>query len=94
MKGNSWVWLIAGIGIGAGSTYILATRGGRRLRRKIARQSTQLRDRLFSSGKDIVGRSKSLIDRGKQTGDQVRQFVESSGNGPHTSYASQRFAGE
>jgi hypothetical protein len=60
------LWFTAGLGIGAGSTWLFATREGRRTRRRIAHTVRDGRKRLTETGHDIFGKGTEMLDRGKQ----------------------------
>jgi gas vesicle protein len=66
------LWFTAGLGIGAGATWLLATRDGRKARRKIGHMVREGRERLNEAGQDVFERGKEMLDRGKE-------FVEETG---------------
>ena len=75
MRGNDFVWLAGGMGLGAGCTYLFATRQGRRLRRNMYRKAEDCRDRMVSAGEDLLHNGKSLLDRSRAFGDDMREFL-------------------
>ena len=75
MRANGIAWLVGGIGIGAGCTYLFATREGRRLRRNMYRRAEDCRERVVSAGKDMLENGKELLDRGKDLGHDAREFL-------------------
>lgn len=62
----------AGLGIGAGATWLLATRDGRKAQRKIAHMVKDGRERLHETGHDVFEKGREMLDRGKE-------FVEEHG---------------
>jgi hypothetical protein len=60
-------WLVGGAGIGAGFTYLYATRKGRRMRRQLSRMLDSYRYNIEDSGRD-------LLERGKELAESARTF--------------------
>jgi YtxH-like protein len=75
MKASGALWLISGVGIGAGCTYLFATRDGRRLRRRVARMAEDCRSHLAEGGKEMMEGGKELLDKGKALADDAREFI-------------------
>ena len=73
MEQNDLLWLISGVGIGAGCTYLFATRDGRRLRRRLHQRGA----RLVETSQDWVESGKQLVDRGVELANDVGDFVGS-----------------
>lgn len=74
--GENFLWLLGGVGIGAGLALLFAPRTGRDLRRYLARVAEDSRDRLVEGGQDVLGRSKEVYERGKAVVDEALDFVE------------------
>jgi hypothetical protein len=75
MKANGIPWLIGGIGIGAGCTYLFATRAGRRLRRNIYRKAEDCTSRVVAAGNDMLESGRDLVERGKDLGNYTTNFL-------------------
>jgi hypothetical protein len=77
------LWFTAGLGIGAGATWLFGTRGGRKARRQIARMVEDGRERLTEAGHDVLGKGEELYERGKEfaehTGAEVGRRLHSAG---------------
>ena len=74
MRATGALWLIGGVGIGAGCTYLFATREGRRFRRKVYRTAQDYRNEMLESGREMMDKGKDLIDRGKVMANNTREF--------------------
>ncbi|MBI4478752.1 MAG: YtxH domain-containing protein [Acidobacteria bacterium] len=70
--GEKVLWLIAGLGIGAGVTFLFGTRAGRNYRRQIGRVVEEGCDQITEVGKDALEKGKELYESG-------REFVEETG---------------
>lgn len=75
-KGEKFVWLLAGLGLGAGIALLFAPQSGRETRRRLTRMAEDSRDRLTESGQEILDKSKQVIERGKAVVDEALDFVE------------------
>ena len=82
-KGEKFVWLLAGLGLGAGIALLFAPQSGRETRRRLTRMAEDSRDRLTESGQEIldksrevIGKGKQVIERGKAVVDEALDFVE------------------
>ena len=77
MRQNGIVWLIGGIGIGAGCGYLFATRDGRRLRRRLHRKAKDCGAQLVETSQEWVDSGKQLIDRGMELVNDAGEFLGS-----------------
>ena len=75
MRASGALWLIAGVGIGAGCTYLFATREGRRFRRKVYRTAQDYSAEMLESGREMMDKGKDLLDRGKAFASNTREFL-------------------
>src|SRR6202795_2980866 len=75
-KGEKFLWLLAGLGLGAGVALLFAPKSGRDTRRYLARMAEESRDRLAESGQDVLDKSKQVFERGKAVVDEALDFVE------------------
>ena len=86
MKTTDGLWMIAGIGIGAGVTYLFATRQGRRLRRNLYRKADQYRAKfvagtqdMLENGREILEqRGREVFEKGKDLRDSGKEFFKNS----------------
>jgi len=63
------MWFAAGVGGGAGLTYLFATREGKRIRRRLNRMAEEGRCRIVEGGQE-------LLDRGKEMADDAREYLK------------------
>lgn len=61
----------AGIGVGAGSTWLFATRGGRRTRKQIGHMVKDGGERLHETGHNVFERGKEMLNRGKELAEEA-----------------------
>ncbi|MCH7979000.1 MAG: YtxH domain-containing protein [Acidobacteria bacterium] len=77
-KGYGFVWLVAGLGLGAGVTYLFTTKSGKKARRYVSRMAEDGRERLTESGQEVLERGKALYERGKEMADEAIEFIDRS----------------
>ena len=70
-------WLVAGIGIGAGATWLFATRGGRKAQRQVVRIVDDGREYLVKAGQDALEKGKDFYERGKELAEDARDGMAS-----------------
>lgn len=75
-KGEKFLWLLAGVGLGAGIALLFAPKTGRELRRKLTRIAEDSRDRLAESSQEVLERGRQVFERGKAVVDEALDFVE------------------
>ena len=73
MKQNELLWLVGGVGIGAGCVYLFATRDGRRLQRRLRRRGVQ----LVETSQKWVDTGKEAVDRGMELVNDAGDFLTS-----------------
>jgi gas vesicle protein len=66
------LWFAAGIGIGAGATFLFGTREGRKYRRQVARMVEDRYEQIAEAGREAIDKGKEMVEEG-------RQFVEETG---------------
>ena len=66
-KGEKFVWLLAGLGLGAGIALLFAPESGRETRRRLTRMAEDSRDRLTESGQEILDKGRAG-NRARQSG--------------------------
>jgi len=74
--GEKFLWLLGGIGIGAGLALLFAPKTGRDMRRHLARVAEDSRERVVEGGQDVLSRTKEVYARGKAVVDEALDFVE------------------
>jgi hypothetical protein len=65
----------AGVGVGAGSTWLFATRGGRRARLQFAHMVKDGGERLSEAGQDAFEKGKEMLNRGKELAEEAGAAV-------------------
>lgn len=75
-KGEKFVWLLAGLGLGASVALLFAPKSGRETRRYLSRMAEDSRDRLAESGQEVLETGKQVFERGKAVVDEALDFVE------------------
>lgn len=77
-RGFGIVWLLAGLGLGAGVTYLFTTKSGKKARRYVSRMAGDGRERLAENSQEVLGRGKELYERGKEMADEAIEFIDRS----------------
>ena len=77
-RGYGFVWLVAGLGLGAGVTYLFTSKSGAKARRYVSRMAEDGRERLTESGQEVLDHGKSLYERGKEMADEAIEFIDRS----------------
>ena len=75
-RGEKFLWLLAGLGLGASVALLFAPKTGRETRRYLSRMAEHGRDRLAESGQDVLEKGKQVYERGKAVVDEALDFVE------------------
>jgi len=74
--GEKFLYLLAGLGMGAGIALLFAPKSGRETRRYLARIAEEGSERLAESGQEVLDKGKQVIERGKAVVDEALDFVE------------------
>ena len=75
-SGERFLWLLAGAGLGAGLTFLFATKAGRKARRQMMRYAEQTGERLAETGEEVLGKGKQIYGRGKEVVDEAMEFID------------------
>ena len=75
-NGEKFLWLITGLGLGAGFALLFAPKSGRDLRRYISRMAEDCRENVADTGEDVVKKGKQVFERSKAVVDEALDFVE------------------
>ena len=75
-KGEKFLWLLAGLGLGASVALLFAPESGKETRKKLVRMAEDSRDMLAESGQEVLDKSKQVFERGKAVVDEALDFVE------------------
>jgi gas vesicle protein len=73
---NNIGWFIAGAVLGLTAAILLAPQSGKDTRQFISGKTQQGRDALTETGKDVFGRSKEVIDKGRQLVEDAVELFE------------------
>ena len=73
MRANDLLWLICGVGVGAGFTLLFATRDGRRMRRRFHRRVA----RLVETGQGWMEGGRQVVDRSIELANDVGEVIGS-----------------
>ena len=77
-SGEKVLWLLAGLGIGAGVALLFAPKSGRETRRYLKHMAEEGRDKVVETGEEIRGKGKEVYERGKAVVDEAMEFVDRS----------------
>ena len=69
-------WFIAGAAIGATVALLYAPKSGRDTRKYLSKTTTDSRDAMEASGKELMDKGKELYDRGKQIAEDAADLFE------------------
>ena len=75
-RAEGFVWLLAGMGLGAGIALLFAPKTGRETRRYISRLAREGRERVQESGEELLDTGKQVYERGKAVVDEAMEFVD------------------
>jgi gas vesicle protein len=70
------MWVLAGMGIGAGIALMFAPKTGKDTRRAISRMARHSRDRVVETGEEFVDRGKRAFEHGKAVVDEAMEYVD------------------
>ncbi len=74
--GEKVLWLLTGVGLGAGAALLFAPKTGRDMRRYLARVAEEGRERVTEGGQEVLDKGKRVVERGKAVVDEALDFVE------------------
>lgn len=75
-SGEKVLWLLAGLGLGAGVALLFAPKSGRETREYLARMAQEGRDQVAEKGEEFVDRGKKIYEHGKAVVDEAMEFVD------------------
>lgn len=75
-NGEKFLWLLAGMGFGAGLALLFAPQSGRDTRRYLTRLAREGRERVLETGEEVADRGKKIYEHGKAVVDEAMEFVE------------------
>ena len=75
-SGERFLWLVAGLGLGAGVTFLFTSKTGKKARRYVYRMAEDGRERLAEGGQEVLERGKELYERGKEIADEAIEFID------------------
>ena len=74
--GEKFLWLLTGLGLGAGITFLFGTNEGRKMRRDVYRFAEDTGERIAEGGHKAVEMGKQVYERGREVVDEAREVVE------------------
>lgn len=77
-NGGKVLWMLAGLGIGAGMALLFAPKTGKETRKYLKRMAEEGRDKVVETGEEIRGKGKEVYERGKAVVDEAMEFVDRS----------------
>ena len=75
-NGEKFLWMLAGMGLGAGFALLFAPKSGRETRRYLSRLALEGRERVVESGEEFMDRGKKIYEHGKAVVDEAMEFVD------------------
>jgi len=69
------LWFITGLGIGAGTTWFVATRSGQRAQKKLLRMAEDGRERVAEASRECLDKGKEMIGHGKEMAEDTLGWV-------------------
>lgn len=75
-NGNTVVWFVAGVAIGASVALLFAPASGHETRKQIVKKAEEGRDAIAGSGKDMLERGKELFEQGRKLADEAADMFE------------------
>ena len=75
-NGEKFLYMLAGMGLGAGVALLFAPKSGRETRRYLSRLAREGRERVLDTGEEFVDRGKKVYEHGKAVVDEAMEFVD------------------
>ena len=75
-SGEKFLYMLAGMGLGAGFALLFAPKSGRETRRYLSRLADEGRERVFETSEEFVDRGKKVYEHGKAVVDEAMEFVD------------------
>ena len=75
-NGERFLWLLAGMGLGAGFALLFAPQSGRETRRYLSRLAREGRERVLETGEEFMDRGKKVYEHGRAVVDEAMEFVD------------------
>ncbi|MBI3896023.1 MAG: YtxH domain-containing protein [Acidobacteria bacterium] len=75
-NGDKVLWMLAGLGIGAGVALLFAPKTGRETRRYLKHIAEEGRDKVVETGEEVFEKGKEVYERGKAVVDDAMEYVD------------------
>ena len=73
---DMFVWFCAGVGVGAALGIFFAPKSGRELRQLIGKKTSEGREFLAETGRDVYSKGRHLYERGKDLAEEAAEVIE------------------
>ena len=75
-NGEKFLYMLAGMGLGAGMALLFAPKSGRETRRYLSRLAREGRERVLETGEEFMDRGKKVYEHGRAVVDEAMEFVD------------------
>ncbi|OFV99280.1 MAG: hypothetical protein A3F68_11700 [Acidobacteria bacterium RIFCSPLOWO2_12_FULL_54_10] len=75
-RSDKFLWLLAGLGIGAGVALLFAPKSGRETRKYLKGMADESIDRVREGGHEVFEKGKGYYEKGKTVVDEALEFVD------------------
>ena len=75
-NGEKFLYMLAGMGLGAGFALLFAPQSGRETRRYLSRLANEGRERVLESSEEFADRGRKIYEHGKAVVDEAMEFVD------------------
>lgn len=74
--GDKLMWFLAGAAVGAAVALLFAPKTGRELRKIIGEKTSEGRDYVVETGRDIYGKGRDLYERGRDLAEDAAELID------------------
>ena len=73
---DNLIWFLAGAAVGAAVALLFAPKTGRELRKIISDKTSEGRDYMVETGRDLYGKGRDLYERGREVAEDAAELIE------------------